>query len=111
MAAHTVGCGCIETVIAKETTRGIGGQHLPVEEHRNHICIFRAELHIVRYHHDGNALFFQLAQNGSQLFLEEAVDTFGRFIQQKKPGLGQQNLCQSGSLLLTSGEVIGMIIQ
>lgn len=72
MAAHAV-CGSgIEAVVAKEAAGRIGGQHLSVKEHRDHICVLGTKLHIVRYHHDGDTLIFQLAQNICQLFLKEA---------------------------------------
>ena len=32
MAAHTVGCGSVETVISKETARRIGSQYLTIKE-------------------------------------------------------------------------------
>ena len=61
MSAHAVGGGGVEAVIAKEAAGRVSGQNLSVKEHRHHVCILGAELHIVGNHHDGNALFFKFA--------------------------------------------------
>jgi hypothetical protein len=53
---HAVGGSGVETVLPKEPMRGICSQDLPVKEHTDKICIFCAELHIVRDHNDGDSL-------------------------------------------------------
>ena len=111
MAAHAVGGGGIEAVGAEEPAGRVRGQHLAVKEHAHLVGIPCAELHIVGHHDDGDALAFQLRQNGSKNFLKEAVDALGRLVQQKQLWLGQQHLRQRRPLLLAAGQVVGMAFQ
>ena len=59
MTAHAVCCSGIETVVAEEAAGRIGCQHLTVKEHGHAIGIFGAELHIVGYHDNSDALLFE----------------------------------------------------
>ena len=72
MAAHAVGSGGVEAVVAEEAAGGIGGQKLTVEEHGHAVSIPGAKLHIVGHHDDGDAIGLQSLQDACQLFLEEA---------------------------------------
>ena len=53
----------LPTVAAAEAAGGGGGHDLPVKEHTDQVCVTGAELHIVRYHHNGHAALLQLPQN------------------------------------------------
>ena len=60
-------------------------------------------------HDDTHAFFSKLFQNPRKGDLEIIVHTLGRLVQQEHFGILQQNFCQSSSLLLAAGQVIGMV--
>ena len=50
MAAHAVSGSGIEAIVAEKSLGNIRGEDLSIKEHRYHIRIFGAELHIVGDH-------------------------------------------------------------
>ena len=88
--------------------RCIGGEDLAVKEHTDQIGILCAELHIVGYHDNGDPVLFQSVQDRCKPDLEEAIQPLGRLVQQQKPRLCQQHLCQCSPLLFAAGQIVGM---
>ena len=111
MPCHPVGRGGVKTLTGKERLGCVHGDDAAVEEQTATVCVLSAELHIMADHDDTHAFFSKLFQNPCKGDLEIIVHTLGRLVQQEHFGILQQHFCQSSSLLLAAGQVIGMAIQ
>ena len=101
----------VEAVLGKEAPGCVGGEQLSVKNMDTLSAYSAQNSYIMAHHNDGHALLcHQPAQEPRQLAPKSCPNPWWAHPKAAASALSTAHLCQGGALLLTAGQVVGMVL-